>query len=256
VFIRARHLHRKWVKAGGLCWQMQGHMISLFIGALALSLPATLAWFMQMYFWIRAVRESTFCANHYSYMVSYHTMLIVGMGALRPLCFALFLIAKSLVLIRLVEITAPGSKSTRCVRIAVIVSVVASNLVTLVAAVLFGWQDVYYLRAYQDAQSVIRQLDKENCIDAMGHLNVSSVVCQTTLIRDVYPTLNELNQKQHDSSIYATLHYGSQARRALALRACCRVTPCPVAGVLTAVGHWLVRLGRHSQPIVRFVTQQ
>ena len=44
VFIRARHVHRKWVKAGGKSWNMQGHMISLFIAALALSLPAAVAW--------------------------------------------------------------------------------------------------------------------------------------------------------------------------------------------------------------------
>jgi hypothetical protein len=190
--------------------------------------------------------------------VRYHTMLILGMAALRPLCFALFLVAKSLVLLRLVEITAPGSNSTRCVRAAVIVSVVASNLVTLVAAVLFGWQDVYYLRAYQDAQSVIRKLDLQHCIDALGHLNMSSVTCQTTLVSDVYPTLNELNLKQHDSSIYATLHYGSQAGRARA-RAPLRLlllcdTSC-VAGVFAAFSHRLVRVGPHLQPIVRHVSQ-
>ena len=44
VFIRARHMHKKWTKAGGKSWHLQGHMISLFIAALALSLPATIAW--------------------------------------------------------------------------------------------------------------------------------------------------------------------------------------------------------------------
>jgi hypothetical protein len=44
VFIRAWYMHRKWTKAGGKSWYMQRHMISLFIAALTLSLPATIAW--------------------------------------------------------------------------------------------------------------------------------------------------------------------------------------------------------------------
>lgn len=46
VFIRAWQLHRKWAKAGGKSWHMQRHMILLFIAALTLSLPATLAWYV------------------------------------------------------------------------------------------------------------------------------------------------------------------------------------------------------------------
>jgi hypothetical protein len=233
VFIRARHVHRKWVKAGGKSWNMQGHMISLFIAALALSLPAAVAWcvtrlmplhacaaaapkpprrFMQMYLWIKAIRESAFCAKHYSLMVDYHTALIVGMAVLRPLCFALFLVAKCLVLLRLVEITAPGSNRTMCLRIACIVSVVASNLVTLVAAALFGSTDGYYLNAYENAQSVIKSLDQQRCIDSLGHFNASSASCRSTLFSDVLPVLDELKARQRDSVEYATLHYGSQAR--------------------------------------------
>jgi hypothetical protein len=185
-------------------------MISFFIAALALSLPGTIAWFMQMYFWLKAIKESAFCAKHYSYMVSYHTVLIVGMAVLRPLCFALFLVAKCLVLLRLVEITAPGSKSARSLRIACIVSVVASNLVTLVAAAFFGWTDGFYLHAYENAQSVIKVLDQEQCIDALGYFNTSSAVCLNTLFVDVLPVLNELKSRQHDSTSYATVHYSSQ----------------------------------------------
>jgi hypothetical protein len=44
VFIRAWHMHRKWTKAGGKSWYMQRHMITLFIAALTLSLPAAIAW--------------------------------------------------------------------------------------------------------------------------------------------------------------------------------------------------------------------
>ena len=165
---------------------------------------------MQMYFWIKAIRESAFCANHYSFMVQYHTVLIVGMTVLRPLCFALFLVAKCLVLLRLVEITAPGSKSAVCLRVTCIVSVVASNVVTLVAAGLFGWTDGYYLHAYETAQVVIKRLDQEECISALGQFNASSAVCRNTLFADVMPVLNELKSRQHDSTAYATLHYGSQ----------------------------------------------
>jgi hypothetical protein len=167
---------------------------------------------MQMYVWIKAIRESAYCALHYSYMVQYHTVLIVGMAVLRPLCFALFLVAKCLVLLRLVEITAPGSKSVICLRITCIVSVVASNLVTLVAAALFGWTDGYYLRAYQNAQSVIKVLDEELCINSLGQFNSSSPVCRRTLFEDVVPVLNELKSRQHESTSYATVHYSSQAR--------------------------------------------
>ena len=166
---------------------------------------------MQMYYWIKAIRESAFCAQHYSYMVHYHIVLIVGMTVLRPLCFALFLVAKCLVLLRLVEITAPGSKSTICLRITCIVSVVASNLVTLVAAGLFGWSDGYYLRAYSNAQSVIKLLDDELCINALGQFDSSSAACRNTLYTDVLPVLNDLKSRQHDSTSYATVHYGSQA---------------------------------------------
>jgi hypothetical protein len=44
VFIRARHAHRKWTKAGGRSWHHTTTMMSLFIAALALSLPAAVAW--------------------------------------------------------------------------------------------------------------------------------------------------------------------------------------------------------------------
>jgi hypothetical protein len=144
-------------------------------------------------------------------MVDYHTALIVGMAVLRPLCFALFLVAKCLVLLRLVEITAPGSKRAISLRITCIVSVIASNLVTLVAAGLFGSTDAYYLRAYQNAQGVIKALDQQLCIDSFGRFNHSSASCLSTLISDVLPVLNELKARQRDSVEYATLHYGSQA---------------------------------------------
>lgn len=240
VCIRARYVHRKWVKAGGKSWRMQGHMISLFIAALTLSLPATVAWcvlwcsfssnitniniksqtstlnlcrFLQMYFWIKAIKQSAFCADHYSLMVKYHAVLIVGMAVLRPLCFALFLVAKCLVLLRLVEITAPGSKFAVCLRVTCIVSVVASNLVTLVAAGLFGWTDGYYLHAYETAQGVIKRLQLQLCITALGQFNTSNALCRNTLVADVLPVLDELKSRQADSTSYATVHYGSQARR-------------------------------------------
>ncbi len=190
-----------------------------------------------MYFWIKAIRESAFCAQHYSYMVHYHTVLIVGMSVLRPLCFALFLVAKCLVLLRLVEITAPGSKSTICLRITCIVSVVASNLVTLVAAGLYGWTDGYYLRAYGSAQSVIKVLDEELCIDSLGHFNSSSTTCRNTLFSDVFPVLNELKSRQSDSTSYATLHYGSQARYLVSLLL---FTPCDVSSRAQVVSLLLV----------------